>query len=159
MLATRKLVLAASGAVALCLAGAVAAPALARTDPSLPPVCTVGSPVTEPCVVSLQDGAHVRLRVPDVLCINVDALSSRTTADARVHLPCPVHRYPVFKDCAQANAAGASNIPSTSSLYRKDLDTDGDGIACETVPPVDQAGSGAEAPPPVTVVTHLPVTH
>jgi hypothetical protein len=36
-----------------------------------------------------------RVRVGDVLCVKVDALTERKTADARVILPCPVHYVPV----------------------------------------------------------------
>lgn len=36
-----------------------------------------------------------------------------------------------YYSCAQAHAAGVSNIPKTSSAYRLSLDRDKDGIACE----------------------------
>ena len=37
-----------------------------------------------------------------------------------------------FNTCAEARAAGQANIPETQSSYRRELDRDGDGIACET---------------------------
>ncbi len=36
-----------------------------------------------------------------------------------------------FNNCTEARAAGQSNIPETQSTYRRQLDRDGDGIACE----------------------------
>lgn len=37
----------------------------------------------------------------------------------------------VYANCSEAEAAGASNIPSTDAAYKTALDRDGDGIACE----------------------------
>jgi hypothetical protein len=37
-----------------------------------------------------------------------------------------------FNNCSEARAAGQTNIPQTQSSYRRALDRDGDGIACET---------------------------
>ena len=37
-----------------------------------------------------------------------------------------------FKSCKEAKAKGYSNIKKGEEGYRKELDRDGDGIACET---------------------------
>jgi hypothetical protein len=37
----------------------------------------------------------------------------------------------VYATCAEAEAAGVTNIPSTDAAYTTGLDRDGDGIACE----------------------------
>ena len=43
-----------------------------------------------------------------------------------------------YKNCAEAAAAGVYNIPASSPDYRKALDSDGDGIACEkTAAPIN----------------------
>jgi hypothetical protein len=39
---------------------------------------------------------------------------------------------PFFNNCSEARAAGKTDIPETSPSYRKVLDRDGDGTACET---------------------------
>jgi hypothetical protein len=170
VLASRRIALA--GAAALCLAAGVAVPALASSPGPVPAppgiegcpegygaqsgvACSVG-PVG--IVVRTEKGVYAGVRVGDLLCVKAEALNERTTADARVRVPCPVHHYPIFKDCDEALAAGASNIPASSPLYRKELDSDQDGKACETVPPVDNTPVKV-AQPPKTVVSHLPVTH
>jgi len=38
---------------------------------------------------------------------------------------------PPFRNCAQAFAAGVHDIPATDPRYRRALDRDGDGVACE----------------------------
>lgn len=172
MLASRKIALA--GAAALCLAAGVAVPALASSPGPVPAppgvevcpegygaqsgvACSVG-PVG--IVVKTEKGVYAGVRVGDLLCVKAEALNERTTANAKLRVPCPVHHYPIFKNCDEAHAAGIGDggIPSTSPLYRKELDADKDGKACEAVPPVDNTPVEV-AQPPKTVVSHLPVTH
>jgi hypothetical protein len=38
----------------------------------------------------------------------------------------------IYSNCTQAKAAGHTNIPRTSPFYSSNLDSDHDGIACET---------------------------
>lgn len=68
-----------------------------------------------------------------------------------------------FKNCAEAEAAGYQNIPSTDPRYDPRLDRDHDGIACETptVPVTSPAPSTdiPAAPAPTIVKSTLPVTH
>src|SRR5918998_2475022 len=55
----------------------------------------------------------------------------------------PVTTPPVkFKTCDEATAAGLATVPSTDPRYRRALDTDRDGIACE-----DPEGTPVTAPP------------
>jgi hypothetical protein len=124
VLAPRKIALV--SAAALCLAATAAVPAFA-SDPDVPP-CDAATAQDLSCVVSLKDGAHVRLKVPDVLCVRVDALSQRTTANVHARIPCPPHQpVPVVPV-----PVAPVEIPSDN-------------------------GTG-EAPTPVTVPAHLPVT-
>jgi hypothetical protein len=37
-----------------------------------------------------------------------------------------------YKNCTQARANGATNIPASSDKYGTHLDRDGDGIGCES---------------------------
>jgi hypothetical protein len=123
VLAPRKIALV--SAATLCLAATAAVPAFA-SDPDVPP-CDAATAQDLSCVVSIKDGAHVRLRVPDVLCVRVDALSQRTTANVHARIPCPPHQpIPVFP------------VPVTPVEV-----------------PSDNTG---EAPTPVTIPAHLPVT-
>jgi hypothetical protein len=177
---------AAAGAVAF--AGAlVFAPSAFAADPVSPGDCPEGAGIdchTGPdgthlghdplhVIVRTEDGVLAGVRVGDVLCVRVEALSGRTVADARVHLPC---RYPI-RDCTQAARYGYHDVPSTDPRYRHYLDAsdgDVDGIACKTpttdvpaapvtdAPPAPTTGGGTDvpaAPAPQTVDTHLPVTH
>lgn len=126
MLASRKFALA--GAAALCLAATAAVPAFA-SDPDVP-ACDAATTQDLSCVVSLKDGAHVRLKVPDILCVRVDALSQRTTANVHARIPCPPSQpVPVVP------------VPVTPVEV-----------------PSDSTGSNNEAPTPVIVPAHLPVT-
>ncbi len=50
---------------------------------------------------------------------------------------------PPFANCTAARAAGYSDIPSTSSAYKADLDADLDGIACEDGEGTDSGSSGS----------------
>lgn len=65
--------------------------------------------------------------------------------------PPPVGLPAGFANCAQAFAAGVSNIPSTDSRYRRALDRDNDGIACETNG--DDTRVGLPAPTPTSAPT------
>lgn len=182
MIKTR--IAAAAGAVAF--AGAlVFAPSAFAADPVPPDACPEGIGIdchTGPdgthlgrdplhAVVRTDDGVLAGVRVGELLCVRVEALSQRTTADARVLIPCPQSREHLVKDCATAAKFGYHDVPSTDSRYRHYLDAnDGtvDGIACKTpvtdVPPAPTTGgaTGTDvpvAPAPETVDTHLPVTH
>jgi Excalibur calcium-binding domain len=170
VLAYRRTVLAVVSAAALSLSALVAAPAFADGPPVVPVVpavpdtakCSVlpleGSTLPLCVTVDDKDGVKARVRVGDVLCVKVDALTSRTTVNERVILPCPIHYIPDFKDCAQAADAGFHDIPADSPLYRKRLDSDNDKIACET-PPTSTSDSPPVAQAPEVVQAHLPVTH
>jgi cytoskeletal protein RodZ len=48
----------------------------------------------------------------------------------------------VFQNCTEAQAAGQTNIPSSSPAYRSELDRDNDGIACDAG---DDSATGASA--------------
>jgi Excalibur calcium-binding domain len=52
-----------------------------------------------------------------------------TTAVSRTDQP--VVHHPQFQNCAEAHAAGRTNIPRGDLDYLAPLDRDGDGIACE----------------------------
>jgi hypothetical protein len=108
--------------------------------------------------VKTDNGVLAGVRVGNILCVRAEALSTNTTANAKVMIPCPVHYVPIFKDCDEARAAGAHDIPLSSPLYRKKLDNDRDGIACETEAPVSNTDVPT-APTPQIVTSHLPVTH
>lgn len=166
MVSARRAVLAAVGSLVFAGAAFVAPSAIASPGPESPDQCydlkgngidcSVGP---TGIVVNTENGVRAGVRVGDLLCVRAEAVSERTTADARVRIPCPVNHYPVFKNCDQARAAGAHDIPKGSPLYRKGLDDDGDGVACETAPVVTAPGPVKEAPAPEVVESHLPVTH
>lgn len=188
MIKTR--IAAAAGAVAF--AGAlVFAPSAFAADPVPPSACPEGIQIdchTGPDGTTVgHDPLHVRLntndgvlagvRVGELLCVRVEALSQRTTADARVLIPCPKNHEHLVKDCAQAAQFGYHDVASTDPRYRHYLDaSDGsdDGVACKTpatdvpaapvtdVPTAPSTGGATDvpaAPAPQTVDTHLPVTH
>lgn len=111
MLAFRKVVLA--GCVAVALAALVTVPAAAEGD-EIPPTCASASVHDIACVVSLKDGVHAVVQVPDVLCVRVDALSSVTTADAHVSVPCPSERRAVKCPC-EVRPASASPVRTAPS--------------------------------------------
>ena len=43
----------------------------------------------------------------------------------------PVAAAAPYKNCTEAKADGACNIPSSSDKYQSKLDRDGDGLGCE----------------------------
>ena len=65
------------------------------------------------------------------------------TAAAR---PKPPPAEPYYRNCTAARAAGAAPIRRGEPGYRRALDADNDGIACEA----DGGGVPATAPPPTT---------
>lgn len=52
-------------------------------------------------------------------------------AGAPAPVPTPAPRFAYFKNCTQARAAGAAPIYRGEPGYRRKLDRDGDGVACE----------------------------
>lgn len=54
---------------------------------------------------------------------------------------------PSFATCAEAFAAGVSNIPQGAPGYRPALDRDDDGFACDRGDPANAAGVAAVADP------------
>lgn len=44
-------------------------------------------------------------------------------------------RPPIYKNCSEAHKDGRWNIPATDPAYRRALDKDGNGIACESRKP------------------------
>lgn len=105
-------------------------------------------------LVNTANGVRAGVRVGDLLCARAEVLTERKTAGAHLRVPCPVNYYPVFKDCDEARAAGASDIPKGSPLYRRSLDADKDNVACDT-----ESSPLPVAPAPPVMESHLPVTH
>lgn len=119
---------AATGAV-LCAAGLAFAPSASAADPIPPCPADVLAPGGECLVqVTTTDGVHARVRLQTVLCVKVDALSSRTTANARVRIPCPPGKTPVVVE----------PVPAP--------------------PVTPDVPAAPEAPAPDPVQAHLPVT-
>ena len=164
MLTSRKGAFAAVvAAVALGLSGvAAASPAFASGPVEPVPPCTAANEDTLVCLThgELQkEGIRARVRVEDILCVKADALTDEQTANARIYVPCKHPRVPEFKNCAEASELGVTNIPHTDPRYRKKLDEDNDGVACETI-----EGGGSkdevveEAPKAKPIEADLPVT-
>ena len=59
----------------------------------------------------------------------------------------PAHASP-YQNCAEAYAAGHSNIPKSSPLYADYLDRDKDGVACD-----DEPAGFVQQPTPVATPT------
>lgn len=57
-----------------------------------------------------------------------------------------------FATCADAFAAGVHDIPASDPRYRKVLDSDGDGVACEQPPAVTPPAPVTEVPAPAPVI-------
>ncbi|WP_255436516.1 excalibur calcium-binding domain-containing protein [Tessaracoccus sp. MC1756] len=59
------------------------------------------------------------------------------SATATTHAPAPIAEIPAppadayYKNCAAARSAGAAPLYAADPGYRKGLDRDGDGVACE----------------------------
>lgn len=73
-----------------------------------------------------------------------------------------------FRNCTEAREAGYTNIPRSSAFYSRNLDRDGDGVACEqngndapyrydpsrpfVLPNPNTSGGSASSTPPVTAI-------
>jgi hypothetical protein len=167
---TSTRIAAATGAVALA-AGLIFAPSAFAADPAPAPQCADLHGVKVDCtlldtnrvIVDTTDGALAGVRVGDTLCLRVEALSSRTTADVHLRVPC---QHPIGS-CVEAAEHGYHDVTRFDPRYRRYLDAaDGtvDGVACKTPVPVPPVVTPAPddtpvAPAPKTIIANLPVTH
>lgn len=173
MTATRSLTRA---AVTACTAAALLAPAgvaLAQDDPPPPSVAQLCAATDVPAVDALLAAAGssdlagqlkplaslVVPADPDGLQLNagVQLTDVRTALrcddnapDAPTSTPAPDE--PFYPDCAAAIAAGVAPINRANGEpgYRPELDSDGDGVACEANEATAGGGTPAPAPAPTT---------